>query len=74
MKISVDQKTVTLDNGEVRPYTLERKRRWNIGMRKHVNELTGNIVLWTPNKGAYSIYESWDAIRDFYEQSDWRGK
>lgn len=41
-------------------YTLERERRWNIGLRRHANELTGHIRVHAPS-GASQCVSGWRA-------------
>jgi hypothetical protein len=41
-------------------YTLERGRRWNIGLRRQANELTGHIRVHAPN-GASQCVAGWRA-------------
>lgn len=43
------------------PYDLERKRAWNVGLQRHVNELTGNIVVKFATGSR--IYTSWDEAK-----------
>ncbi len=58
---------VTASNGREYRYILERKRRWNVGMRKHQNELTGKIILWFTDSAHYVICESWDMVKKHAE-------
>ena len=49
------------DGVVVASYDLDRQRRWNIGFRRHVNELTGRIVLALPD-GRRSTHDDWDGV------------
>lgn len=53
-------------------WRLERKRRWNIGLRRHAVELTGRIEVINPVTRAYRVVGDWDAARkaalDFHKQ------
>lgn len=42
-------------------YELERKRTWNVGRRRHINELTGKVIVYTTRWEAYA------KCRDFQE-------
>lgn len=44
-------------------YELGRTRRWNIGLRKHVNELNGSVVLYYPNGTYDTFWDGFDGVR-----------
>lgn len=62
MDIVTANSTIVSDTGSIYRYELERKRAWNIGMRRHVNELTGNIVLTFPN-ASWNVFSSFDGCK-----------
>ena len=45
------------------PYELHRKRWWNIGLRRHVNELTGAVIVYTPTMNAYRVCGGFDQAK-----------
>ena len=57
------QETIGFEHGFTCGYRLERKRSWNIGLRRHTYALTGNIEVIFPN-GAYCAYADWDKAKD----------
>jgi len=59
-RIDVSRGIIRAQSGFECRYTLERERRWNIGLRRHVNELTGNIRVHAPN-GASQCVSGWRA-------------
>lgn len=63
--VDTSASAIIASNGESFPYRLERKRRWNVGMRRHVNELTGRIDLTCRN--AYVICDSMAQALDWAE-------
>lgn len=61
-RVDVKNQTVTSKAGDVYRYTLERKRAWNIGLRRHVNELTGNIILYWPRNASLAAASNWPEV------------
>ena len=62
-RINTNTQTILAESGRSYPYRLERKRRWNIGLRRHENALTGNIVVILGD-GAYTVCRDWpDVLR-----------
>lgn len=59
------------DETEV-PYTLERRRRWSIGLRRYTASLSGRIVVHTPDRNTYKIVDCWyEAI---LQAEQWRAE
>lgn len=59
MTVNTDNSTITSACGAVFRYELERKRRWNIGLRRHTNELTSRILVIDPEGSGNRAYSSW---------------
>lgn len=69
-KVNTSDQTIRAANGIDFPYELERKRKWNIGLRKHSNSLTGRIVVFAPNgraTGCYRIVKDWSEACAYVE-------
>lgn len=62
-RINTANSTITASDGTVMRYELERVRRWNIGLRKHAMELTGEIRVYSPDGSTYRVEDCWsDAL------------
>jgi hypothetical protein len=62
-RINTSTQMILASSGRSYPYRLERKRRWNIGLRRHENTLTGNIEVYLGD-GVYTVCRDWpDALR-----------
>jgi hypothetical protein len=62
-RINTNTQTILAKSGRSYPYRLERKRRWNIGLRRHENALTGNIEV-ALSDGVYTVCRDWpDVLR-----------
>lgn len=51
---------------ELATYTLEKRRSWNFGYRKHMRELTGRIIVsFNPLVGGpgHVVCDDWAAVR-----------
>lgn len=64
-RVDTDSSAIIASNGEAFPYTLERKRRWNIGARRHLSELTGRIVLRC--RDSIVISDNWPDLLNWAE-------
>lgn len=65
-KVSVENSTITAENGFECRYELRKVRRWNIGARKHMNELTGEITVVLPS-GSFKHFPNWETAKSFVE-------
>jgi hypothetical protein len=73
-RIDVSRGIIRAQSGLECRYTLERERRWNIGLRRHHNALTGHIRVHAPN-GASQCVSGWRAalaLADKYAEQAWR--
>lgn len=61
--VDTDKKVIIAKNGDAYPYELEKRRQWNVGRRKHVMELTGNIIVKAPGNKYFFKAESFDAAK-----------
>ncbi len=50
---------ITASNGVELKYELRKMRKWNIGLRRHVMALTGEITIIYP--GGYAHYPDWES-------------
>lgn len=66
IKVDTTTKEITSrETGKVLcTYDLERKTAWNVGLRKHASQLTGNIILRF-ELGSYHIVGSWDEAAEY---------
>lgn len=69
--VSVENSTITADNGVVCRYELRKVRRWNIGARKHMNELTGEITVIFPT-GSFKHFPDWKSAKEAVETASKR--
>jgi len=73
-RIDVSRGIIRAQSGFECRYTLERERRWNIGLRRHHNALTGEIRVYAPN-GVSQCVVGWRAalaLVDKYAEQAWR--
>ena len=58
-----DGPTITSPKGKRYEYRLQKRRRWNIGLRRHAYELTGRIEIITGPTSAFECGNWSDACR-----------
>lgn len=66
--INVHTSSITdgYDGAELATYTLEKRRSWNFGYRKHMRELTGRIILtFRPHMGevGHAVCDNWAEVK-----------
>lgn len=66
-RIDVSRGIIRAQSGLECRYTLERERRWNIGLRRHANELTGDIRVHSPS-GASQCVSGWRAALELADK------
>lgn len=64
-QIDTSTSRIIASTGEAFAYRLETKRRWNVGARKHLNELTGRIVLMC--RDSMVISDNWPDLLNWAE-------
>ena len=73
-RIDVSRGIIRAQSGFECRYMLKRERRWNIGLQRYENELTGEIRVLAPN-GASQCVSGWHAalaLADKYADQAWR--
>lgn len=70
LAMHIDTTTSTIRNhagGKVLAYyRLEKKRRWNIGLRRHAWELTGRIEVshnWSDGHSEVATFDNWTDVK-----------
>lgn len=68
IKINTSNGTLEFTDGRVATYDLLKQKTWNIGRRRHINDLTGKIRVDWPNASGehvYRVFSSFDSIRNY---------
>lgn len=70
MQPFVDVQSSTITDGEfgaeLATYSLEKRRSWNFGYRKHMRELTGRIIVtFRPHQGeqGHAVCDDWAEVK-----------
>jgi hypothetical protein len=67
-RVDTHNGTLTSLDGQTFRYVLETRRRWNIGLRKHVNELTGRLHVTSPD-GTGRTFSGWADVFPWVEKA-----
>ena len=62
-RINTANSTITASDGTILRYELFKVRKWNVGLKRHVMELTGEITVYSADESTYRVEPCWsDAI------------
>lgn len=53
---------IAADNGYTFQYRLQKQRVWNVGLRRHLMERTGRLILLHPLSGGYNVFDDWESM------------
>jgi hypothetical protein len=62
-RINTANSTITASDGTVLRYELFKVRKWNVGLKRHAMELTGEITVYSADGSTYRVESCWsDAL------------